>query len=280
VSDSLASSGAARKEAPKEAPKEASLTFRRVGTNEIATRARPARRGARRPAIVWLGGFMSDMDSTKARALDDFAARAGRACLRFDYSGHGRSGGRFIDGRIGLWSEEALAMVRAAGRGRVVLVGSSMGAWIALLVARQAMVADAHESGESGRLAGLVLIAPAVDFTEVLMWERLDEAIRDQITRDGLWLRPSTYGQPYPITRGLIEEGRQHLLLGGPIRAHAPVHILQGMEDPDVPWRHALRLVEHLAHDAVVITLVRDGDHRLSRDEDIARLIAAVAAIA
>ena len=151
-----------------------------------------------------------------------------------------------------------------------------MGGWIALLAAR------ALAGGcETDRLAGLVLIAPAVDFTETLVWDRLPPAIREEITREGMWHRPSPYSEaPYPITRALIEDGRRHLLLGSPIEAHCPVHILQGMRDDDVPWRHALTLLEHLARDPVSLTLVKDGDHRLSRPEDLARLVAAVAAIA
>jgi alpha-beta hydrolase superfamily lysophospholipase len=146
-----------------------------------------------------------------------------------------------------------------------------MGGWLALLVAR-----ELARLGEADRLAGMVLIAPAVDFTQALMWKRLaDEAKRD-LAEKGVWMRPSAYSpEPYPITRALIEEGREHLLMGAPIRAHCPVHILQGMQDPDVPYGHALELVKHLAEDPVALTLIKDGDHRLSRDEDIARLIAA-----
>ena len=228
--------------------------------------ARPA------PGIVWLGGFKSDQTSSKAVALDAWAGRHGRACLRFDYSGHGLSEGRFEDGTIGLWLDDALAAIRAASAGPQILVGSSMGAWIALLAARALA-----EAGEAERLAGLVLIAPAVDFTEALMWARFGPEIRRTIETEGRWLRPSPYGpEPYPVTRALIADGRRHLLLDGPIRSYGPVHILQGMRDADVPWEHAMRLVEHLASDPVSITLVKDGDHRLSRDEDIARLLAAV----
>jgi pimeloyl-ACP methyl ester carboxylesterase len=216
------------------------------------------------------------MLSTKASRLDAWAAQAGRAFLRFDYSGHGESGGAFEDGTIGLWLEESLAVIRAATTGPQILVGSSMGGWIALLAAQAFARAD-----EAGRLAGLVLIAPAVDFTESLIWERLSPDARDDITRTGRWLRQSAYApEPYPITRALIEEGRRHLLLGDLIRTHAPVHILQGLNDPDVPWEHAMKLVHRLAWDPVSVSLVRDGDHRLSREEDIALLIRAVETIA
>jgi pimeloyl-ACP methyl ester carboxylesterase len=243
------------------------------GERRLAVAARSATAdGEERPGVVWLGGFKSDMESGKALALDAWAESRGRAMLRFDYSGHGASEGRFEDGTVGLWLADALGVLRAASRGPQILVGSSMGAWIALLAAR-ALVA----AGEAEHIAGLVLIAPAVDFTESLMWARFDPEVRRAIEETGRWMRPNPYGSgPYPITRALIEDGRRHLLLGGVVRAHGPVHILQGMQDPDVPWQHAMLLVEHLAADPVSITLVKDGDHRLSRDEDIARLIAAV----
>ena len=235
---------------------------------EIALRHRP---GAG-PCVVWLGGFRSDMLATKAAALDEWAAECGRAFLRFDYSGHGESGGRFEDGTISRWLEDTLAAVAAAGEGPV-LVGSSMGGWLALLAAR-ALAARGRAP------AGLVLVAPAVDFTETLMWPSLDAAAQRAVLENGVWLRPSDYSpEPVPITRALIEDGRNHLLLGGPIRSYCPVHILQGMRDPDVPWRHAMTLVEHLAEDPAVVTLIKDGDHRLSRPQDIARLVAAVVGI-
>ena len=225
--------------------------------------------------VVWLGGFKSDMASTKAGYLDAWAARSGRAFLRFDYSGHGESSGRFEDGTIGRWLEESLGVIGRCVARRPILVGSSMGGWIALL----ASLRLASEN-PSLRPAGLVLIAPAVDFTEELMWPNLPEEARRDIAEKGVWLRPSAYSpEPYPITRGLIEEGRRHLLLGGPIPVGCPVHILQGMRDPDVPWRHAMTLMEHLADEQAVITLIKDGDHRLSRDEDLARLVAAIEAI-
>ena len=243
----------------------------------IAVELRPAAEpGRTRPGVVWLGGFKSDMTSGKAMALDRWAEQCGRAMLRFDYSGHGKSGGRFEDGTIGSWTEDALAAIRQCSTGPQILVGSSMGAWIALLAARALA-----KAGETDRLAGMVLIAPAVDFTEKLMWERFSPEIRRSIEAEGVWSRPSAYSEdPYPISRALIEDGRRHCLLGSTIQAHCPVHILQGMQDPDVPWTHAMALVEHLAVDPVSITLVKDGDHRLSRDEDLVRLIAAVEAIA
>ena len=244
---------------------------------EIAfRRLRPPVSGGARPGVVWLGGFKSDMLSTKAQRLEDWARAQGRAMLRFDYSGHGESGGRFEDGTIGLWLEESLALIRQQTEGPQILVGSSMGGWIALLVARALA-----RSGEASRLAGMVLIAPAVDFTETLLWPRMPEAARREVLEKGAWLRPTPYApEPCPITRGLIEDGRAHLLFGAPLRSHCPVHILQGMADPDVPWGHAMQLVEHLAEDPVALTLIKDGDHRLSREADIARLLAAVAGVA
>ena len=234
----------------------------------IAVRAREGKN----PGLVWLGGFKSDMKGTKAEALDRWAEKEGRACLRFDYSGHGESGGIFTDGTIGRWLEESIAVYLRFAHGPQVLIGSSMGGWLALLLAR----ALSRGSG-AAPIAGMVLIAPAVDFTEELMWKQFPDAIKREIEQTGLWMRPSVYDEePYPITRTLIEEGRKHLLLGGLIETGCPVHILQGVEDPDVPWRHAVELVSRFSRDDVVLTLIKDGDHRLSRPEDIERLIAAV----
>jgi len=224
--------------------------------------------------VVWLGGFRSDMRATKAEALADWAKAAGRAFIRFDYAGHGESGGDFARWTLSDWLDDALGVIDAHCRRPPVLVGSSMGGWLALLAARRL-------AGTRLAPAGLVLIAPAVDFSEELMWAQLPDAIRQTIMTDGVWLRPSAYApEPTPITRALIEDGRRHLLFGSEIRTGCPVHILQGMADPDVPWRQALKLVEHLAGDPVLLTLVKDGDHRLSTPEDIARLQAAVAGIA
>jgi pimeloyl-ACP methyl ester carboxylesterase len=213
------------------------------------------------------------MKGTKAEALDRWAESEGRACLRFDYSGHGESGGSFTDGTIGRWLEESLAIYLSFARGPQLVVGSSMGGWLALLLAR---ALSAHKD-DAPPIAGMVLIAPAVDFTEELMWKQFSDSTRREIEEKGSWLRPSVYGDdPYPITRQLIEEGRDHLLLGGLIETGCPVHILQGVQDPDVPWRHAVELVSRFSRDDVVLTLIKDGDHRLSRPEDIDRLIAAV----
>jgi pimeloyl-ACP methyl ester carboxylesterase len=228
--------------------------------------------GAGAPGVVWLGGFASDMASTKAGFLDEWARARGRAFLRFDYSGHGASDGRFADGCIGDWLTQTAAVFERSTTGPQIVVGSSMGGWLALLLARRLA-----EKGEENRLAGLVLLAPAVDFTEELIWRNLDDAARRDIMESGAWMRASQYSpEPTPITRRLIEDGRRHLLLGGVIRAHAPVHILQGMADPDVPWRRALTLVEHLSADPVTLSFVADGDHRLSREQDLVQLAAAI----
>lgn len=229
------------------------------------------------PGLVWLGGFKSDMTGTKAIALDAWAAEHGRSCVRFDYSGHGESSGEFADGTIGRWLEESFAVFSQFCSGPQVLIGSSMGGWMALLLAREIM----RRGNAKAQLAGLVLIAPAPDFTEELMWKVFSPEIRAEIETKGVWLRPSEYGDgsPYPITRNLIEEGRNHLLLGSKIDVGCPVRILQGAQDPDVPWKHAFALVHRLPAEDVVLTMIQDGDHRLSRPQDIARIIAAVAEI-
>lgn len=224
------------------------------------------------PAVIWLGGFRSDMLSTKAGVIAEWGARTGHAVVRFDYSGHGESEGRFEDGTISEWLEDALAVIREKGGKAPVLVGSSMGGWLSLLAAR----ALAEEGRE---LAGLVLIAPAADFTEDLMWNRFSDEIKVAILRHGIYRHPSEYSpEPTPITKALIEDGRRHTILGGPLKIGAPIRILQGMQDPDVPWQHAMKLVEHLAEDDVIVTLIKDGDHRLSRPEDLERLLSAVEA--
>lgn len=251
---------------------EARLTSLTTGlsphTRTIAVRTREGKS----PSLFWLGGFKSDMKGTKAEALDGWAESAGRACVRFDYSGHGESGGEFTEGTMSRWLEESLAVYTRFSRGPQIVVGSSMGGWLALLLAR-ALAARK----DAAPIAGMVLIAPAVDFTEELMWKEFSDATRREIGQKGFWMRPSAYGEePYPITLGLIEDGRKHLLLGGLIETRCPVHILQGVEDPDVPWRHAVELVSRFSRDDVVLTLIKDGDHRLSRPEDIERLIAAV----
>jgi pimeloyl-ACP methyl ester carboxylesterase len=249
--------------------------FIEVGEGNTARRIAVRARVGASPGLIWLGGFNSDMTGTKAVALDAWAAERGRACVRFDYSGHGESGGAFIDGTIGRWLEESVAVFERFCRGTQVVIGSSMGGWMALLLAREI----ARRQLGQASLAGLVLIAPAPDFTEQLMWNGFPPEVREEIRTRGVWMRPSQYGDPYPITRALIEEGRNHLLLGSAIDVGCPVRILQGAQDPDVPWQHAFALAHRLPSEDVVLTMIQDGDHRLSRPQDIARIISAVAEI-
>jgi pimeloyl-ACP methyl ester carboxylesterase len=254
-------------------PEEPEAAFIQVGQKAGARRIAVRARAGSAPGLFWLSGFNSDMQGTKALALDAWAREQGRACVRFDYSGHGTSGGQFVDGTIGRWLEESMAVFSTFCEGPQVVIGSSMGGWMALLLAR-----EIARRGGNGRasVAGLVLIAPAPDFTEELMWKTFSPEVRAEIEARGVWLRPSQYGEPDPITRALIEEGRNHLLLGGAIDVGCPVRILQGAQDPDVPWQHAFALAHRLPAEDVVLTMIQDGDHRLSRPQDIARIIAAV----
>ncbi len=249
--------------------------FLEVGAGSERRRIAYRRRISKRAdgaGIVWLGGFKSDMASTKASALDDYCTREDREFLRFDYSGHGLSEGEFEHGTISRWLEECVALFRHLTQAPQILVGSSMGGYLALLLARALA-----EAGETDRLAGMALIAPAVDFTEKLVWERAPEEARRAIVETGAWRRPSDYtNEPYVFTRALIEDGRRHLLLGGIVRSYSPTRILQGMLDQDVPYAHALALIEHMPADPVTLTLVRDGDHRLSRPQDIDLLFRAI----
>ncbi|MCK1736340.1 alpha/beta hydrolase [Bradyrhizobium sp. 138] len=255
-----------------------------VGEGPLARRIAVRRRAGQGPGLVWLGGFKSDMQGGKAVALDGWAGEHGRAMVRFDYSGHGESGGDFADGTIGRWLQESVAVFERFCEGPQVLIGSSMGGWMALLLAREIKKRQENQRENQqakASLAGLVLIAPAPDFTEELMWKNFSPAVKREIETKGVSMRPSDYGDgsPYPITRNLIEEGRNHLVLGSAIDLGCPVRILQGAQDPDVPWQHAFALTHRLPADDVVLTMIQDGDHRLSRPQDIARIIAAVAEI-
>jgi pimeloyl-ACP methyl ester carboxylesterase len=232
----------------------------------IAVRHQPGRA----PGVVWLGGYRSDMSGTKAERLAGWARENGHACLRHDYSGHGASGGDFANGTISRWLAESLAVFERFSEGPQVLVGSSMGAWIALRMAQEL-------AGTKGRVAGMVLIAPAPDFTVELMEPKLTKAQKRDLDTKGFFEEPSDYGpEPNVYTRALIEDGRTNRVLDGVIETHCPVIVLQGMKDPDVPYTHAQKLVEHLPADDVTLTLIRDGDHRLSREEDIALMLKAV----
>ena len=223
------------------------------------------------PALLWLSGFLSDMASTKAATVGEWAAEQGLAMMRFDYSGHGLSGGDLLDATIGDWLEESIAVWELMGARPRIVIGSSMGGWIALLLARH--LAQQRRARD---LAGLVLIAPAFDMTETLMWRELPQAAKDEIARTGVTYVPSAYADPYPITKHLIEEGRSHLLEGHPFDPGCPVRILQGMRDPDVPWQHVAALADILQGEDVRLTLIKDAEHRLSREQDLAALFAMI----
>jgi pimeloyl-ACP methyl ester carboxylesterase len=251
----------------------ANITKLTVGTGKARREIAASMRPGKAPGIFWLGGFKSDMEGTKALALDTFAASRDVAMTRFDYSGHGMSGGRFEEGTISRWLAEALTVFEQT-EGPQIVVGSSMGGWLALLLT------EAHRAStgpEKRRIIGLVLIAPAVDMTRELMWAEMDARARDELMTTGQWQKPSDYSEePYLITRALIEDGDLHLFGERLIETGCPVHIIQGITDTDVPWQHATALVSRFASDDVVLTLIKDGDHRLSRPEDIERIIAAV----
>lgn len=223
----------------------------------------------RAPTVVFLPGFKSDMAGDKATTLRDVCAASGQAMLRLDYSGHGESGGTFTDGTIGRWAADARTVIEHTTSGPLLLVGSSMGGWIALLLAR----------AMPERVAALVGIAAAPDFTESLMWAAMAPAERARLQQDGFLDIPSEYGEPYRITSALIEEGRENLLLHAPIPIACPVRLLQGQRDPDVPWETALKLADRLASDDVQVMLIKDGDHRLSRPADLALLTRTIAAL-
>jgi pimeloyl-ACP methyl ester carboxylesterase len=230
-----------------------------------------ARTEGRGPTIAFLGGFRSDMTGTKAVALEAWAKKNGRAFLRFDYLGHGQSSGRFEDGTIGRWLDDSLAAIDALTSGKLVLVGSSMGGWLSLLIAL----------ARPERLAGVVLIAAAPDFTERMLLKGLSPEDRATLEREGRLERPSQYSsEPSVFTWKLIEEGRKHLVLDKKLALPCPVHLLHGQSDPDVPWEYSLQIARHLEAPEVITTFVKGGDHRLSTPADIARLIATVEELA
>ena len=247
--------------------------FIQVGENSIAALFQQCASADKNPVIVWLGGFNSDMRGTKAERLAVLADNQGLSFLRFDYSGHGESGGRFVNGTISSWLTDAeAAIAHFTGDRRLILVGSSMGAWITLRLV-QNMIATNQQS----RFAGLLLLAPAPDFTSDLIEPTLTEAQHHDLATKGCFEEPSQYGsEPIIYTRALIEDGRKNRVLTGIIDTHCPVVILQGMADPDVPYAHALKLMSHLPQDNVTLTLIKDGDHRLSREHDLALLEKAV----
>jgi pimeloyl-ACP methyl ester carboxylesterase len=220
----------------------------------------------REPTIVWLSGFGSDMTGAKAMAVKDWAQTQGRGFLAFDYFGHGASGGDFSQGTIGRWRADALAAIDQLSAGPLLLIGSSMGGWIASLAA----------VARPQRIAGLVLIAPALDFTQALLWPSLPDEARAELETTGQWLRPGGG----VITRQLIEEGRQWSLLSHPIAFAGPVRILQGQEDQDVPWRHALKVAQAFESRDVRLTLFKRAGHRLSEPDEIAALLGVIAEVA
>lgn len=243
-------------------------TFLSVDGERIALR----QHNGAAPGVVWLGGFKSDMLGTKAETLSDWSRDKGHAFCRHDYSGHGESSGRFVDGTISLWLSQSLAVFRERTVGPQILVGSSMGAWMALR-----MVQELQKAGQGSRVAGLLLLAPAPDFTSELMEPQFTDEQRRDLEEKGFFGEPSEYSpEPNVYTRALIEDGRANRVMTGRIDTHCPVHILQGMADPDVPYAHALKLVEHLPADDVTVSLIRDGDHRLSRPQDLSMMISAL----
>ncbi len=233
------------------------------------------RRAGSLPGVAWLGGYRSDMRVTKAEAIDDWAAATGRAFLRHDYSGHGDSSGAFAEGTISLWLSESLAVFRALSSGPNILVGSSMGAWIALRMAQ-----ELAKAGEGGRVAGMLLLAPAPDFTVDLVEPGMTDEQRLDVVARGYFETPSEYsGEPNVFTEALLSDGHANRVLTRPIETSFPVTIIQGMMDPDVPAAHARRLADLLPQDRVELSLIPDGDHRLSRPQDIEMILSALDAL-
>jgi pimeloyl-ACP methyl ester carboxylesterase len=244
-------------------------------TRRIAYAEAIPRDGGAELTIVWLGGYRSDMSGTKAIAIDDMARREGLHFLRFDYSGHGVSSGHYTEGTISQWLEDTLAIIEARARRDLVLIASSMGGWIALRA-----IEALRERGDGGRVKGLLLIAPAPDFTIELIEPNLTEADRRSLADKGYFEESSDYSaEPNRFTRALIEDGRRNRVMSGLIDTGCPVHILQGMKDPDVPYQHALKIMDKIVADDAVLTLIRDGDHRLSRQEDLERILAALSGL-
>jgi pimeloyl-ACP methyl ester carboxylesterase len=245
-------------------PAATALLRRKDGPNLAYQRVEPMGFGRNLPGVLFLGGFNSDMTGTKATALESFCRDRGQGFLRFDYSGHGRSAGDFREGSIGQWKDDALAILDLLTSGDQILVGSSMGGWIMLLLAL----------ARPDRVKALIGIAAAPDFTEKLIWATLTDDERERLTRDGHLAQPSEYSAtPYVITRKLIEEARDHLLLGSSIAIDVPVRLLHGMADRDVPFQTSLELAHQLGSSDVEICLVKEGDHRLSRPADISKLL-------
>ncbi|MFN4141931.1 MAG: alpha/beta hydrolase [Aestuariivirga sp.] len=241
------------------APGGALIAYREDGSGDDSARC----------GFFWLGGFKSDMEGSKAEALAGLARETRRPALRFDYSGHGASGGLFVDGTISGWLEQACHMFTRKTSGRRIVVGSSMGGWLALLLCRDLR---RREPAAFRRIAGLVLLAPAADMTADLMWDVFPDAVRRELADKGVFMRPSEYGEPYAITSRLIADGKAHLLLKEGIDLDCPVRILQGDRDPDVPPAHAAKVFGAIRGSDVTLTLVKNGDHRLSTPGNLALL--------
>ena len=233
-----------------------------VEQNQIAYKRMVENDPKSNPGLIWCGGLKSDMNGTKASALHGWAQTHELAFIRFDYFGHGASTGRFRDGTISRWAQDTVQVIDELTSGPQILIGSSMGGWTALLASL----------ARPERIAALVLLAPAPDFTEKLMWASFGDDIRRTIMKEGIYYEPSDYDEPYEISRELILDGRKNLLLDGPININVPVRIIQGQQDTSVPWQYALKLTDALKCQNVVVHLIKDGDHSLSRPQDIARL--------
>jgi pimeloyl-ACP methyl ester carboxylesterase len=234
-----------------------------VDNNQIAYKKNAGSGEMQTPGLIWCGGLKSDMEGSKATALHDWAADEGRAYVRFDYFGHGASTGRFRDGTISRWVKDTVQVIDELSEGPQILIGSSMGGWTSLMAA----------IARPERVKGLLLIAPAPDFTEKLMWAGFDETIRKTIMEEGIYYEPSDYDEPYEISRDLILDGRENKILDAPIKFGGPVRILQGMKDTSVPVEHAQRVAATITSDNIELTLVKNGDHSLSEPNDIDRLI-------
>jgi len=233
-----------------------------VKTNNYPRKIALLKQKGNSASLFWLGGYKSDMQGSKAIAMAQFASELGLGAIRFDYSGHGKSGGEFIKGDISCWLDEALAAFEQS-EGEQIIIGSSMGGWLALLLNR------ILQQREKARVKAIILIAPAVDMSEELMRKSFSEQQFSDLEKNGYVKQPSDYDEPYIITRQLLEDGKKHLLFGKPIETKCPVYILQGAKDEAVPASHALKLLSHMMLDPVFFTLVPDGDHSLSRDSDL-----------
>lgn len=219
--------------------------------------------GDKSPTVVFCGGYMSDMDGTKAIFLEQTCSALGLSYVRFDYSGHGASSEKFIDGTIGKWTEDALAIIDQVTKGPIIVIGSSMGGWIGLLAALARVE----------RIKAFIGIAAAPDFTQELMWDKYSDDIKETLKRDGAYFEPSAYSdEPYQVSYALITEGEKHIILNNPIDLKCPVRLFHGLKDKDVPSEYSGRIADQIISDDVIISYNKSGDHRLSTPEDLRRL--------